>query len=82
MTCRFAAIRRESNGGFGPEIGAHVGEMVVELPAPVEIVANDSLRFEPMNMLKGLLLSVIECSGTTALIFQGGGCRARQRTGV
>jgi phosphohistidine phosphatase SixA len=36
------------------EIDAHVGEMVVEMPNPVANVANDSLQFEPLDMLQDL----------------------------
>ena len=36
------------------KIDAHMGEMVVEMTPPVDNVANDSLQFEPMDMLQDL----------------------------
>jgi phosphohistidine phosphatase SixA len=36
------------------KVDAHMGEMVVEMATPVDNVADDSLQFEPMDMLQDL----------------------------
>jgi phosphohistidine phosphatase SixA len=43
--------------GFVRNVDAHIGEMVVEMRNPVDNVANDSLQFEPVDMLQDLFRS-------------------------
>lgn len=47
------AASQEMSGSIR-KIGAHMGEMVVEMPVPVDNVAEDGLQFEPMDMLQDL----------------------------
>jgi hypothetical protein len=52
----FPVAAQEMSGSVR-KIDAHMGEMVVEMAAPVDNVANDGLQFEPMDMLQDLFRS-------------------------
>ena len=53
-----AAMAQQMAGSIR-KVTAHIGEMVVEMPVPVDNIAGDGLQFEPIDMLQDLFRSDI-----------------------
>jgi phosphohistidine phosphatase SixA len=48
------AVAAQQMAGSIRKVTAHIGEMVVEMPVPLDNIAGDGLQFEPIDMLQDL----------------------------